>query len=165
MTSAVGLDQRAVAREERADAVGVGWLPAAVAVMGFRGTEDREERGGVAWGVEVLQVEPVVQSLFVVEPLELLRAHRELDRDHALWEHEHHIDLPAEPWDVELEVGPWGGGGWWRRDLILEGRTQDGQLQPPGGLLLRSQRVAARARERRVTSSSLAARNSSTGAA
>ena len=68
-------------------------------------------------------------------PRGLLRGRLELDRDPALWEHEHRIDPPAELRDVELKVDPGCGGGWWRGDLILNGRTQGGQLQPPSGLL------------------------------
>jgi hypothetical protein len=73
--------------------------------------------------VEVFEVEAVVPGLFVVEPLELLRAHLELDRDHALLCDEHRIDPPAKPRDVELEVDPGGADGWWRSDLILDGST------------------------------------------
>ena len=87
----------------------MGRLPAAIAVAGFRSTKNREDRRGVARGVEVFEVEAVIPGLFDVEPLELLRAHLELDRDHALWEHEHRIDPPAEPRDVELEVDPGNG--------------------------------------------------------
>ena len=57
--------------------------------------------------------------MFDVETLKLLRAYLELDRDHALWEHEHRIDPPAEPRDVELEVDPGGGGGERRVGLLV----------------------------------------------
>ncbi len=100
--------------------------------------------------MEVFEVYTTVPGLFVVEPRKCFCAHLELDRDHALLCHEHRIDAPAEPRDVELEVDPRGGGGRWRGDQFLEGRTKDGQLQPPGRLLLRGERVAMRARERRV---------------
>ena len=43
--------------------------------------------------MEVFEVYTTVPGLFVVEPLELLRTHLELDRDHALWDYEHRIDL------------------------------------------------------------------------
>ena len=137
----------------------MGRLPAAVAVAGLRGTEDREDRGGVAWGVEVFEVEAVVPGLFDVETLELLCAHLELDRDDALLCHEHRIDPPAEPRDVELEVDPGGGGFIAKGDRPLflrntrqspEGRTQDGQLQVPRGELLGGERVALGGGERRV---------------
>jgi hypothetical protein len=144
----------ATAANRRADAVGVGRLPAAIAVAGFRSTENREDRRGVARGVEVFEVEAVIPGLFHVEPLKLLRAHLELDRDHALLCHEHRIDPPAEPRDVELEVDPrgWGGGGG---DIhssrqIGEGRTEHGQLQVPRGELLGGERVALGGGERRV---------------
>jgi hypothetical protein len=77
--------------------------------------------------VEVLEVYTKVPGLFVVEPLELLRAHLELDRDHALWEHEHRIDPPAEPRDVELEVD--------RTTLVRGGATQ--RNPGPKGLTLK----------------------------
>ena len=73
-------ERLAVTAKRRADAVGVGRLPAAVACGGLGGTEDREDRRGVARGVEVLEVEAVVPGLLVVELLKLLRPHLELDR-------------------------------------------------------------------------------------
>jgi hypothetical protein len=85
----------------------VGRLPAAIALRGLGGTKDREERRGVARGVEVFEVQTKVPGLLVVELVELLRPHLELDREY-------------------------------------------GQLQPPRGELLGGERVAMRARERRV---------------
>ena len=55
--------------------VGVGRLPAAVAVTGLRGAEDREDRRGVARAVEVFEVYTKVPGLLLVEPLELLCVH------------------------------------------------------------------------------------------
>ncbi|MGB8853524.1 MAG: hypothetical protein WCC69_08170 [Pirellulales bacterium] len=75
--------------------------------------------------MEVFEVEAVIPGLLVVEPLELLRAHLELDRDDARTRDEHGIDPPAEPRDVELEVDPGGGGGGFQS---RQGRAEHGQL-------------------------------------
>ncbi len=59
-------------------------------------------------------------------------------------------------WARDLALQQNGGrtpsarGGFQRGDQFLEGRPQDGELQPPGRLLLRGERVAMRARERRL---------------
>jgi hypothetical protein len=130
-----------IAANRRADAVGVGRLPAAVALRGVGGTEDREDRRGVARGVEVFEVEAVVPGLLVVGLLKLLRPHLELDRDDGRGRDEHGIHPPAEPRDVELKVDPRGGiGGIGRLGCGAgcnagECRTQHGQLQPPRGEL------------------------------
>jgi len=106
-----GAEAGGVAAKRRADAVGVGRLPTAVALRGVGGTEDREDRRGVARGVEVFEVEAVVPRLLVVGLLKLLRPYLELDRDDGRGRDEHGIHPPAEPRDVELEVDPGGGGG------------------------------------------------------
>ena len=65
--------------------------------------------------------------------------------------HEHRIDPPAEPRDVELEVDPGGGGFIAKGDRPLflrntcqspEGRAEHGQLKMPRGELLGGERVA-----------------------
>jgi len=81
----------------------MGRLPAGVAPRGFRGTENREDRRGVARGVEVFEIEAVVPGLVVVGPLERLRPHLELDRDDTRTRDQHGVDPPAEPRDIELE--------------------------------------------------------------
>jgi len=89
-----------------------------------------------------------------VEPsyalLKLPRPHLELDRDHGRGRDEHGIHPPAEPRDVELEVDPGGSRGGQGFPKRLQGRAKHGQLQPPGRKLLGGERVAMRARERRV---------------
>jgi hypothetical protein len=106
--------------------------------------------------VEALEVQPIVPGLLVVELLKLLRPHLELDRDHGRGCDERGIHPPAEPRDVELEVDPGGGGGGisglgcGTGCEIGEGSAEHGQLQPPRGELLGGERVAMRARKRRV---------------
>ena len=68
-----GAEAGGIAAKRRADTVGVGRLPAAVALRGLGGTEDREDRRGMARGVEVFEVQPIVPGLLVVELVELLR--------------------------------------------------------------------------------------------
>ena len=104
----------------------------------------------MARGVEVFEVEAVVPGLLVVGLLKLLRPHLELDRDHGRGRDEHGIHPPAEPRDVELEVDPGGGGSGIQSGQRRQGRAEHGQLQPPRGELFGGERVAMRARERRV---------------
>jgi predicted RNA binding protein YcfA (HicA-like mRNA interferase family) len=73
---------------------------------------------------------------------------------------EHGIHPPAEPRDVELEVDPRGGdgcgisawkrGAWHRFREVGQGGAEHGQLQSLRGELLRGERVAVRACQRRV---------------
>jgi len=148
-----GAEALPIAAKRRADAVGVGRLPAAVALWGLGGTEDREDRRGVARGVEVFEVQPIVPGLLVVGLLKLLRPHLELDGDHGRGRDEHGIHPPAKPRDVELEVEP-GGKKVTVTIFTLgtttpirvakmvtvtflpsQGRAEHGQLQPPRGEL------------------------------
>ena len=156
-----GAEAGGIAAQRRADAVGVGRLPAAVALRGLGGTEDREDRRGVARGVEVLEVEAIVPGLLVVELLELLRPHLELDRNHGRGRDEHGIHPPAEPRDVELEVDPGDRmkkvtSSFFAAEKVAvtffigQGGAEHGQLQPPRGELLGGERVAMRTRERGV---------------
>jgi len=89
-----------------------------------------------------------------VEPsyalLKLPRPHLELDRNDGRGRDEHGIHPPAEPRDVELEVDPGGSRGGLGFFKHLQGRAEHRQLQPPGRKLLGGERVAMRARERRV---------------
>jgi len=134
----------------------MGRLPAAIALRGLGSTEDREDRRGVARGVEVLEVQPIVPGLLVVELLKLLRTDLELDRDHGRGCDEHGIHPPAEPRDIELKVNPGGGGGEIGRlsrmvgSEVRESCAEHGKLKLPCGELLRGERVAVRGGKRRV---------------
>ena len=101
----------------------------------------------MARGVEILEVEAVVPGLFVVELLNRRGPHLELDRYDTRSGDEHGIDPAAEARDVELEVDPRGGNGFFQGH---QGGAEHGQLEPPCRKLLGGERVAVRARERRI---------------
>ena len=63
---------------------------------------DRFEEAGDVAGAEVFEISTNVPGLFVVEPLELLRAYPELDRNDARERNEYRIDPLADLRDVEL---------------------------------------------------------------
>jgi hypothetical protein len=100
--------------------------------------------------MKVLEVEPVVPCLLVVDLLKLLSADLELDRYDGSVGDKHGVYTPAEPRDIELKVNPGDGAGDRAGGKIRESCAEHGKLESPCGELLRGERISVRGGKRRV---------------